>query len=217
MGQTDTKQRIISVAERLFAEKGFAATSIREVVAEAKVNLAAVHYHFGSKEALFFEILNRRLGPAEAERLRRLEEARDGSSGRPSVEKVVEAFLRPVADLIESQPDAVQFSKLLGRTFTESPDLAGKLRQRFFGRTTEAFLPALQEALPHLSPEDICWQYHFMISAMSGALGQPTRLAFISSGKVKGDDPTEMIDRLIRFVCSGIQASAAGGKGGGDG
>jgi len=206
MGQLDTKQRIISAAEKLFAENGFAATSIRHVVAEAGINLAAVHYHFGSKEGLFFEILNRRFAGIEAKRFELLKQARQAEGEPPTVAGVVEAFLLPLADLLESDPNARQFGKLMSRSLLESPDLAGEVRQRFFRRTSEAFLQAIQEALPHLSPETICWRYHFLISAMTGSLAHPERLAFLSGGKIDPDDREEMVNRLVRFVCAGMEA-----------
>lgn len=206
MARLDTKQRIISAAERLFAENGFAATSIRHVVAEAGVNLAAVHYHFGSKEALFFEILDRRFSVIERQRFDRLEQARKSGGGSLTVKNIVEAFLLPIAKLSEEDPNAGQFGKLMSRSLLESPDLAGEVRQRFFRKTSEAFLQASREALPHLSPETICWRYHFMISAITGVLAHPERVAFLSGGKIDPDDREEMIGRLVRFVCAGMEA-----------
>src|SRR5437867_6100600 len=91
-----SKERILDVAERLFAERGFAATSLRNITAEAAVNLAAVHYHFGSKDELIEAVFARRLGPLNRERLRLLEACRAAAGGgSPSVEELLEALIAP--------------------------------------------------------------------------------------------------------------------------
>ena len=59
---SDTRERILDVAERLFMENGYEATSMRTITSEAEENLASVNYHFGSKEALVCEVFRRRLG-----------------------------------------------------------------------------------------------------------------------------------------------------------
>src|SRR4051794_12129949 len=115
----DTKARILKVAERLFMEHGFSATSLRMITGEAKVNLASVNYHFGSKEALIEAVFTRRLAPLNEERVRQLdllEKAAEGSA--LTVEQIVEAFvmsaLRMGEDLSET---GTVFLRLLGRTF----------------------------------------------------------------------------------------------------
>ena len=80
MAKTDTKTRILDTAERLFAQKGFDAVSLRNIIASAKVNLAAVHYHFGSKLALIQAVIARRLRPINGERLAKLALARAKAS-----------------------------------------------------------------------------------------------------------------------------------------
>ena len=73
MSATDTKQTILDAAEDLFAEQGYAATSLRQLTGKARVNLAAVHYHFGSKEDLAKAVLARRIEPINVERIARLD------------------------------------------------------------------------------------------------------------------------------------------------
>src|SRR5205807_225879 len=91
--RTDTKQRILDSAERLFAEHGFEGTSLRAIIADAKVNLAAIHYHYHSKEALLDAVILRRLAPVNRERLELLDACEQ--AGPPSLEAVLEAFLAP--------------------------------------------------------------------------------------------------------------------------
>ncbi|HMC58416.1 MAG TPA: helix-turn-helix domain-containing protein, partial [Candidatus Solibacter sp.] len=93
----DTKQKILDTAERLFGEQGYDATSLRHIIAEAGVNLAAVHYHFGSKEELLDEVVVRRAGPVNEARIAMLDRL-EAAEGPPVVEKVLEAFLLPTAE-----------------------------------------------------------------------------------------------------------------------
>ncbi|GIT05108.1 MAG: hypothetical protein CM1200mP29_05190 [Verrucomicrobiota bacterium] len=93
MAKTDTKTRILDTAERLFAQKGFDAVSLRNIIASAKVNLAAVHYHYGSKQALIYAVIARRLRPINEERLAKLAEARANAGRRPvKLENVLECL-----------------------------------------------------------------------------------------------------------------------------
>src|SRR5437867_5639261 len=106
-----TKQKILDTAERLFAQKGYAATSMRQIISKAGVNLAAIHYHFGSKEELLDEIVQRKAGPVNAERLALLEAAKEAANGRPlKVEEILEALLRPMVT-VASQNE--QFIRLM--------------------------------------------------------------------------------------------------------
>src|SRR5258705_11177243 len=89
----DTKHRILDSAERLFAEYGFAGVSLRAIIADAKVNLAAIHYHYHSKEALFDAVILRRLEPINRERLELLDALE--RTGKPTLEQILEAFFAP--------------------------------------------------------------------------------------------------------------------------
>src|SRR6266568_5015485 len=109
----DTKQKILDTAERLFAQRGYAATSMRQIIAEAGVNLAAIHYHFGSKEELLDGVVLRKVGPVNEQRLALMDQCEaEAGTGPLAVEKVLEAFLVPMADAAAGNP---QFVRLMGR------------------------------------------------------------------------------------------------------
>ncbi len=113
----DTKQRILDTAERLFGEQGYDAISLRHIIGEAGVNLAAVHYHFGSKEDLLDEVVVRKLGPVNEARLALLDQAEKEAAGAPvPVEKVLRAFLIPTAVVARQNPE---FVKVMGRVVSE--------------------------------------------------------------------------------------------------
>src|SRR5882672_6635627 len=113
--QKATKTKILDTAERLFGEQGYAATSLRQVIAKADVNVAAVHYHFGSKEDLLDAVVARKAGPVNAARLVRLGQV-EAAKGPLNVEKVLEAFLEPTAEMARHNPT---FVRLMGRMLVE--------------------------------------------------------------------------------------------------
>src|SRR5258707_11212930 len=114
----DTKQRILDSAERLFAQSGFAATSLRSIIADAKVNLAAIHYHYHSKEALLEAVILRRLEPLNRRRLEMLDACERVADGKPSVESILEAFIAPTFRAVNDSESGKTFSLLMGRVFT---------------------------------------------------------------------------------------------------
>src|SRR6478672_10847007 len=158
---SDTRDRILDTAERLFAERGFGATSLRSIIAAAGVNLAAVHYHFRSKEALLDAVLTRRIGPVNRERLTLLEQSRDAG-----LEAVLEALIGPPMRLARD-PASATFMKLMGRLHAEA-DVA--LLRKHFGEVIERFMKALAEALPELPAEELQCRAFFCIGIMAHTL-----------------------------------------------
>ncbi len=196
----DTKQRILDTAERLFAENGYSATSLRHVISEAQVNLASVHYHFGSKQELLDQVIMRKAGPVNERRLELLKQFEAEANPEPvSVEKILVAFILPAALLIESQP---QFAKLMGRVHSER--LLSEIARRNFQPMIARFLAALHRALPHFSPKELAWKTHFALGAMAYALTSQPDL----SEEGTTEPPTVMATRLVAFVSNGFRAPA---------
>ena len=135
MATPTTRERILDAAEDLFAEQGFA-TSLRSITASAEVNLAAVNYHFGSKEALIQEVFARRLGPLNAERLRLLDTIEAGSDIR--LERIVEAFVGPALRMSHNPRGAV-FMRLFGHTLSQRDDRILRLFSGQFRTVIERF------------------------------------------------------------------------------
>src|SRR5215813_8628147 len=106
----DTKQKILDTAERLFGEHGYAATPLRQVIVEAEVNVAAVHYHFGSKEDLLDAVVTRKAGPLTQARLERLERAEQEPDEAPRDRQtlLVPLLMRP-PELAQSTPKFPRF------------------------------------------------------------------------------------------------------------
>jgi AcrR family transcriptional regulator len=156
-GGADTRDRILDVAERLFAEMGYGNVSTRMLADEARANSAAVHYHFGSKERLLKALLARTLDPLNEERLAAIRAVLQGASDRPAIADLVRAFAEPL--LREPATHTKRLSQtFIGRiSLDPSPDVRRILRGSFED-VTKAFTEALSRACPHLSQQDLFWR-----------------------------------------------------------
>jgi outer membrane protein len=203
----DTKSRILDAAESLFAEQGYGATSLRNIIAAAGVNLAAVHYHFGTKEELFAAVVERRAGPVNRERLEMLAQAeREAAAGRLSVERVVEAFLAPAFRRATDPERGAAFRKLLGRIQMES-GLLRRVLDKNLAPVIARFGAAFRNALPDVPGEEIAWRMFFASGAMARALMSTEDIEIISGGKVKAYEPEDVMKRLIAFVSAGFRGA----------
>ena len=212
----DTKERILDAAEALFAAQGFAARSLRQVTQGAGVNLAAVNYHFQSKEALFLAVLQRKIEPINARRLALL----DGLESQlpespPSLEEVVRAFFRPVFEAQMLGVEVGGFPKLLGRVSTEPGDGVGRVFGGAFGQVLERFSRAFRRALPGLTADDLAWGAHFMVGSMAHYLAAGELLKLMSGGRLDGWDVEEAYERLVGLAAGGVggKAGSRGGRG----
>jgi AcrR family transcriptional regulator len=205
----DTKSRILDAAEHLFMEHGFEATSLRSLTAAASVNLAAVNYHFGSKEVLFQAVLTRRLDPMNQERIDLLERVERESAGRgSSVEKILFAMLIPALRLARDEKrGGKNFLRLLGRAYADpAPFIRTFLSEQYadmIGRFKEAFL----KALPHLTRQELTWRLHFVMGALSYTLAGTDVLKLIAHALPGEKDNDELLlQRLAPFLVAGLKA-----------
>jgi AcrR family transcriptional regulator len=196
MSQT-TKDKIIEIAERLFGEQGYAATSLRQVIFEAGVNLAAVHYHFGSKEELLDAVVLRGAIPLNGERLALLDKYEKEAAPAPvKVENILRAILVPTFRTAERSPE---FVKLMGRLYGEG--LMPAMVAKHFHPMVDRFMDAMQRALPELPPEELFWRVQFMFGAMAQILRGPNLLPLPPAA-----DGEETVERLIGFLVAGFHA-----------
>ena len=198
----DTPGKLLDAAERLFATHGFAAVSLRQIIAEADVNVAAVHYHFGSKQDLLDQVVMRKAGPLNCERLALLEQVEMDAKGNPEVEDILGAFLLPMVQTATQNP---QFPKLMGKMQGEG--ILSEVINRNFQPVLNRFLMALRKAVPHLSDADFRWRIHFMQGAIAGAMSSEPTMA---SNSVDDDGFRARIERLIVFLGAGFRAPAEG-------
>ena len=202
-----TKERILDTTERLFSEQGYAATSLRSIIAEAGVNLAAVHYHFHSKEALLEAVILRRSVPANHERLALLDQfEKEAGENPPTLEKVIEAFVAPTLHMSrDPQSGGMVFMKLLGRLHAEG-DLLPRILTSQFGEVLERFGAALRAALPDLPPEELFWRLNLALGALAQTLrGGSKDLQTISDLSLSFNSETAL-ERLVAFLSAGFRA-----------
>lgn len=200
MSQT-TKDKIIDIAERLFGEQGYESTSLRHVIFEAGVNLAAVHYHFGSKEELLDAVVLRSAAPLNEERIVLLDRYEKESAPNPvPVEQVLRAILWPTFRMKGRNP---QFSQLMGRLHGEG--LIPAIVKRHFQPFVERFMGALRRTLPDLPEEELFWRVQFMFGAMAQVLRGP-HLIPMADRFVESADAEAMAERLIGFMAAGFHS-----------
>jgi AcrR family transcriptional regulator len=196
----DTKQKLLDAAERLFSQQGYGAVSLRQIIADAEVNLAAIHYHFGSKQELLDEVILRKAGPVNRERLARLDRL-EAAPGELHVEQVLEAFLMPMADAATQNPE---FCKLMGRMQAEG--ILTEVVVRNFQPMLGRFLGALRKAVPDLPENEFRWRVHFMQGSIAHTMSSdPAQLA---GAEDVGGFPGR-IERLIAFLSGAFRAPAA--------
>ena len=209
----DTKTRILDAAEQLFMEHGFEATSLRSLTTAAGVNLAAVNYHYGSKEELFQAVLTRRLDPMNQERIQLLEKLERESGGKPlACEKILFAMLIPALRLArDEERGGKNFLRLVGRAYADpAPFIRHFLSEQYaemIGRYKEAF----HRALPHLARQELTWRLHFVMGALSYTLlGADLLKLFEQVTPGQRDNDELLLQRLAPFLVAGLKAPALG-------
>ena len=204
----DTKERILDAAEQLFAELGFSGTSLRAVTSSAGVNLAAVNYHFGSKEALLHAVLARRLGPVNEERLKWLERLETEAGDRPpAVREILRTLFAPA---LMALPESVARG-IAGRIYAEPPSIAGPLMRELFAEVTQRYLAAIERALPDVPSDELKWRFNFVIGAMVQVLSGAAELAPIPGGLGPHDEQS-VLQHLLDFAEAGMCAPAGGAR-----
>ncbi len=209
--EAPTKDRILDAAERLFAEHGFDGVSLRTIIAEAGVNLAAVHYHFHSKEALLDAVFARRVAPLNEERLARLDACEADARGGPvPVERLLEALLLPVMHLVrDPSRNGPTFCKLMGRLHAETSTQMAEVFKKHLAGFSERLKLALRRSLPDLPPAELYWRMHFTMGAVAHTLRGSPVTAVLSEGVIDPSDLEGGMHRLIGFLAAGLRAPLA--------
>jgi AcrR family transcriptional regulator len=213
-----TKDRILDAAESLFMEHGFEATSLRSITAAAEVNLAAVNYHFGSKEELFQAVLTRRLDPMNQERLDLLTALeRDAAPAPISCEQILSAMFVPALKLArDRERGGKNFLRLLGRAYADPAPFIRHFLSGQYAVMIARFKSAFAQALPELPPKELSWRLHFIMGALSYTLAGTDALKLIAELTPAESGNDEMLlRRLAPFLLAGLQSplpetSAAG-------
>jgi AcrR family transcriptional regulator len=194
----DTKTRILDAAEKLFGMSGFDSTSLRDITAEAEVNLAAVNYHFQSKDSLMEAVICRRIEPVNRRRIELLEATGDN----PTVEQILRAFLSPV--IVELNISSV--APLLGRALADPGQFLERIFRTQLAPLAQRFGDALGRALPDLPPAEITWRQHFMVGGMTHLLMWRPYLKEMTGGMCDASDREAVLERAVEFFSAGFRA-----------
>lgn len=200
----DTKDRILDAAEKLFAEQGFAATSLRQITSLAGVNLAAVNYHFQSKDALIVAVMARKIGPINRRRLELLDACE--AKGSPRVEEILRCFFMPLFEAGEAGVDLASFPRLLARIYTESGDHVVEIFKATFQEVAARFREAFHRAMPGMDWQTVALAIHFSIGAVAHFLGAHRMLSVLAGGEGEQMPFRQIADHMIRFCAAGMRA-----------
>lgn len=199
------RQRIIDAAELLFAEQGWNTVSIRTIAAAADVSLAALNYHFGTKEQLLADIFAARARPIAQERMRLLGAVE--KSGEAPLERVLEAFLRPALEFGSgSRLGSKVFAKLRARLAIEPEEFSRRTLAAAFDESSSAFMAALQRSLPDLPAPDLCWRFHFLLGTMVYTMADNGRIQSIAQSAIDPGDFEAALQHLVPFLAAGFRS-----------
>ena len=208
----DTRERILDAGERLFMAHGYEGTSMRQITSEASVNLAAVNYHFGSKESLIQEVFRRRLDWLNEERMRVLVEMEDAAAGSPlKPSQIVDGFFGTLLRMADDEErGGVTLLRLLGRTLTEPSEFIRTFLAHEYATVMDRYKEAFFKALPDVPKAEIVWRFHFMLGATSYAIAGTDALRLVTDWQIEEADAVDRIDRLVprlmSFLMGGLRA-----------
>jgi AcrR family transcriptional regulator len=208
-GTRDTKERILDAAETLFLAGGFDATSLRAITTAAGVNLAAVNYHFGSKEELFEAVLTRRLDPMNQARVDLLARLEAQAAPKPvDCEQVLTALLMPALALARDPARrGKDFLRLVGRAYADPAPFVRHFLSEQYRPMIVRFKAAFARALPHLPAKELSWRLHFIMGALSYTLAGTDALKLIAELAPNEHASDEvLLRRLAPFLLAGLTA-----------
>jgi AcrR family transcriptional regulator len=208
MTHPDTRTRILDTAERLFAEQGISGTSLRALTRAADVNLASVHYHFGSKDALLDAVVERRAVPVNDERLHALGALdANGHAGPRAVEAILEAFMAPaVVVLSRSAEEGQRLGRLLARIEAQPPEVVLALSRKHFGAVAKRFVESLHAALPEVPKSVIAARFRMAAGLFSFVFSGNFDLDSIPDHPPAVESTEQRLTHAIDFLAAGMRA-----------
>jgi AcrR family transcriptional regulator len=203
-----TKERILDTAERLFGNQGFPCTSLRQITDAGGVNLAAVNYHFGSKEDLYKAVIIRRLGPINEERMKLLTQAEQLAGEQPvPIRSILETFIRPLLrQAMGNSVDGAPFLRLISRYITDPQQFMSDEMAKEFDPLVERYTRVLTQTLPNIPVSELFWRMQFTMGGVVYAAAHQRDFERISCGLCRSDNLDSCLRRLIDFCAAGLEA-----------
>jgi AcrR family transcriptional regulator len=208
--KTATKQRLIEASEALFADKGFDRVSVRDITTKAEANVAAVNYHFGSREGLVAVVMARYTNPVNEERLARLDVLERRAAGKAlPLEMILDAFVRPfVTQVRRSELSEKLFMKLMGQMFGQQGCKLPLMVETLYLTMLNRFQKAISRSLSGLPVDEIWWRMHFMVGSMIHTMAHAETLHRFSGSDSGIPTVEQTLSRFIRFAAAGMHAGA---------
>jgi AcrR family transcriptional regulator len=212
MPSDHTRTAILAAAERLYAERGFGDVTLRDIVAEANVNLAAVNYHFGSKDELIAELFVTRSLALNRERLTELKAAEEAGDGRAPIDAVLRALVGPtLRGCLGPDNQRSTAARFMIRVSIESVPPIRRIRNREIDHLRK-FIAAMRRALPGHSDVELYWGLHFALAMAQQTVRDSERLTKLSEGKCDVDDVEGIIARVVAVAVTGLAGGVARSK-----
>jgi AcrR family transcriptional regulator len=204
MPSDQTRTAILAAAERLYAERGFSDVTLRDIVSAANVNLAAVNYHFGSKDELIAELFVSRSLALNRERLRNLRAAEEQGGGRADITDILRALVGPtLRGCLGPQNERATAARFMIRASIESVPPIRRIRNREIDHLRK-FIAAMRRALPAHRDVELYWGLHFALAMAQQTVRDTERLAKLSEGQCDIDDVENVIDRVVAVAMMGL-------------
>jgi len=209
MASDQTRTAILAAAERLYAERGFSDVTMRDIVAAANVNLAAVNYHFGSKDELIAELFVTRSIALNRERLRELRAAEDKGGGTADICDILRALVGPtLRDCLGPENARTTAARFMIRASIEAVPPIRRIKNREIDHLRK-FAAAMARALPERGEVDLYWGLHFALAMAHHTVRESERLTKLSDGKCDLNDITGVIERVVAVAAMGLQSAVA--------
>jgi AcrR family transcriptional regulator len=199
----DRKAAILQAAQRLFAQHGYRAVTIRQIADAAAVPLALVGYHHGSKQALFQSVFAHWEHTLD-ERLARLRAVRIDPSDARTLPRIIEAFTAPLLAL-RADPDGAHYTRLVAHELHNAGEASERVLREQFDPLAQAYIDALHQAMPHATRGAVAWGYQFALGALLHHLSD-TRVERLSRGDNRPGDPAAT-PQLVQFIVGGLRAA----------
>ncbi|QWG25448.1 TetR family transcriptional regulator [Bradyrhizobium sediminis] len=212
MASDQTRTAILNAAERLYADRGFGDVTLRDIVAAAGVNLAAVNYHFGSKDELIAELFVTRSLATNRERLNELKAAEEKGGGRAGIEAIFRALVGPtLRGCLGPDREGSTAARFMIRASIESVPPIRRIKNREVDHLRK-FAAAMRRSLPDRNEVDLYWGLHFALAMAHHTIRERERLTKLSDGKCDLDDVQGIIDRVVAMSVMALTAGETQSK-----
>ncbi|HVA79456.1 MAG TPA: TetR/AcrR family transcriptional regulator, partial [Candidatus Binataceae bacterium] len=183
MATNDSLERLMTAAERLFGERGIDGVSLRQInQAAGCANVAAIHYHFGSKEALVTALIERRMKGINTRRMAMLDEI-EKTAGVDDLHGLIEAVVWPLAEQLNDSSGGNHYVQLLAQVYGDPRLPVAETFRGCFGQSVRRVEELIHQRLTYLPREIVATRFGLAGSQMIHTLADWERQLRTSRGK----------------------------------